>query len=758
MTHVGSENCGIHVRNNQFILNAKFSSYAFRVAPDGDLEHLHWGMPLSPDDNLDYLINGDAVAFDAGVKNARLREYGDAGTGDYRLPSFRLRYLDDGSSISPLVFSGYDLYENGLKRAFDDSVPHFRVHENAHSLVVHLKDELKQFEVDLIYTIFCDHDSLTRHVTFRNKGQHRVVLEEVNSAIVDFPNAPHDRPYHLTHLSGSHARERMVVTKQLDLGLTGIESRRGASSHQHNPFLIVSEGTASETDGQHYAFGLVYAGSFRAMTEVNQKGFLRVSMGIQPDGFRWILEPGKHFQTPEVVLSYSANGMGELSRRLHRLIRQSILPGAMQSQWTWDSPRPILINSWEAMYFGVSEGRVMHELVHPAKPMGLDMVVLDDGWFINRYDDARALGDWEVDRQKFPRGLEGLADSVNSTGLMFGIWMEPEMISKESELYRQHPDWCVHAKGRQRTESRNQLVLDLSRDVVQDFIVASVSKVLRESRATYLKWDFNRHLTEMGNEVLDVEHQGEFLHRWVMGLYRVWYRLTTAFPHVLFESCSGGGGRYDLALMYFTPQVWTSDNTDAVARVAIQYGSSFLFPFNAMGSHVSAVPNHQLHRSTPLVTRHIVAMSGMLGYELDLQKQSPQARETISKFIQWFKRDVEPVVLAGDVYRLTSPFQRTNLQAPQVTAWMTVLSSTTRAVVYTVLTSYVESIIKPARIRLQGLDPKRQYDVDGVFRVDQEGVKREYLGRFSGAVLMAAGLMVQFWVDADAAMFILNSH
>ncbi|KAI3645450.1 hypothetical protein MP228_008378 [Amoeboaphelidium protococcarum] len=754
-----------------FHIRMQQSSYVIRVTEDGQLENLHWGGPVESADDIQYLNKDyEAKSFDAGNKNARLSEYSDYGTGDYRIPSFRLKYSDDGSFVSSIRYLNHSI---GDHVDIPDYIPHFRSNVNGSDsgntihqrqqqvLTIWMQDQLKGLTVKLVYQAFLDLNLIARHVEIINNGHHDVTLHEINSFTADLPPASYDGPYHFTHLSGSWGRERQMVSHKLDLGVVGIESRRGASSSQHNPFMVVSRGELNENFGEHYAFALVYASSFKAQVEINQYQTLRVQMGIHPETFEWTLKPGEQFQSPQSLLGYSQNGMGPLSRDMHRLIRRAILPSTNQSIWSPEKPRPVLVNSWEAMYFFCSEEAIMERLVEPATKLGIDMVVLDDGWFLNRNDDKHSLGDWFVDKDKFPNGLDGLSKKIHDKGLLFGIWMEPEMVSVQSRLYQEHPDWCLHVNGRNRTESRNQLVLDLSRVEVQDFIVQSVSRVLRESSADYLKWDFNRDLTEIGSNLMGAENQGKVLHMWTLGLYKVFHRLTSAFPHVLFETCSGGGNRYDLAMMYYSSQIWTSDNTDAIARTQIQWGSSLAYPFNVMSAHVSAVPNHQLQRSTPLSSRHFVAMSGMLGYELDLAALDEREQEAIKKYIQLYKSVVEPVVLNGDLYRLSSPFPQARVnQVPQLSSWMVVLPDKTQAVVYSILVSWHELISRSHRIKLQGLDAKLSYKVVMYQRqfasVSVPSFKAVQLGTRHGSTLMNAGLIVELLADADAFLFHLQ--
>jgi len=452
---------------------------------------------------------------------------------------------------------------------------------------------------------------------------------------------------------------------------------------------------ATEDYGEVYGFSLVYSGSFLAQAEVDQYGIARVGIGLQPFNFQWLLEPGESFQAPEAVLVRSSQGLGGLSRTYHRLYRTRLCRGEFR-----DRKRPILINNWEATYFNFNADKIK-EIAYAGKELGLELFVLDDGWFGKRDNDDSSLGDWVEDRRKLPEGLGKLGKDITAMGMEFGLWFEPEMVSPESDLYRKHPDWCLHVPGHKRSLARQQLVLDLSRKDVCDYIVESVSSVLSSAPITYVKWDMNRNMTEIGSALLPPERQRETGHRYILGLYDVMERIVSSFPHILFESCSGGGGRFDPGMLYYMPQTWTSDDTDAVERLKIQYGTSIVYPASSMGAHVSAVPNHQVHRSTPLETRGHVAMSGNFGYELDLTKLSEEEREDIRKQVTEYK-ELRMLIQYGDFYRLLSPFEGNE------TAWMFVSDDKKEA-----FATYFRVLAEPnpplRRLRLKGLDPVKSY-------------------------------------------------
>ncbi|HET7028862.1 MAG TPA: alpha-galactosidase, partial [Candidatus Limnocylindrales bacterium] len=506
-----------------------------------------------------------------------------------------------------------------------------------------------------------------------------------------------DADWTLVRLSGTWARERHVVSERLTPGRHGVASTRGHSSHEHNPFLLLRRESTTEEHGEAIALSLVYSGNFLAEAEVDQFGTTRVRAGINPETFAWLLEPGAAFQSPEAILAWSGSGLADLSDGLHDLFRERLARG------TWrDRPRPILVNNWEATYFDFDEAKLL-QIAADAHELGIELFVLDDGWFGRRDDDTSSLGDWFVDRRKLPNGIDGLARKVEALGMRFGLWIEPEMVSRRSELFQAHPEWAIGVPGRERTEGRNQYVLDMGRPEVVDHLAGVLSDLLGGAAISYVKWDMNRSITEPFGLDLPPDRQGEFFHRHILGVYELYRRLTEAFPDVLFESCAGGGGRFDPGLLAYAPQAWTSDDTDAVERLAIQWGTSLAYPLSSMGAHVSAVPNHQVGRVTPLATRAAVAFFGVFGYELDVTRFSEAERREVADQVAFYKAHRE-LFQFGRFRRLVSPFSGDG----NVTAWMVASDDRREAIVgtYVVLNRPSPG---PLRIRLAGLNPGIRY-------------------------------------------------
>jgi alpha-galactosidase len=690
-------------------------------------------------------------------KSSKLLEFSDCGTGDFREPSFKVRYDSDGSTVAPLEYSKHRIFKG--KPAMPNYMPGLYVESpsEATTLVVEMVDRVTDLKISLYFTVYHEYDVITRRSVASNDGDKVVCLAHLVSTTVDFDA---ESRFYMTQLSGGWARERQIVTRKLDDGLTVIKSSRGASSHQFNPFLVISpDREPNEKGGECFAFCLVYSGNFLATAEVSEYRRLRVNLGINPEGFTWELEPSSRgidastFHSPEVIMSYSNSGTGGMSRQLHRLFRERLIPAA----WRYKIP-PVLLNTWEAAYFNVSHDIVM-DIARKAATAGIELLVLDDGWFGKRNDTYSGLGDWTPNMRKLPHGLHGLAKEVNELGMKFGIWVEPEMVSMDSELYRQHPDWCLHVPSRARTTGRNQLVLDFSRPCVRDNIFEQLRTMLASANIEYVKWDMNRHLTEVFSQDWDARRQGEISHRYMLGVYEVFSRITSAFPEVLFESCSGGGGRFDAGMLFFSPQVWTSDNTDALSRVRIQYGTSLAYPACTMGAHVSTVPNHQTLRSTTVKTRSLIAMSGTFGYELDPRLMVESDIAEIQTYISLHKC-IAPLVYEGDMYRLWSPFDSDS------GAWMFVSRDKGRAVVIATNVRRDVGRLEP-RLRLDGLVPEMVYNVEelcpgtmarnpdtGAIDYEPRGVYQ--YGRIlslSGATLCRAGLPIKFMFDADSVVF-----
>eukprot|EP00871_Galdieria_phlegrea_P003330 jgi/Galph1/3999/GphlegSOOS_G2659.1 len=699
-------------------------------------------------------INWQKLDPDVIGKNTQLLEFADQGTGDYRSPSFQVKY-EDGSTLSPVYYFRHAIIKG--KSEMPNYFPNVYLNDSkeATTLVVELHDFVTGLIVEIHYTVMHKYSAVCRHVVIKNNGDFSVSIQRVMSCTVDFDTDD----YYLTHLSGSWARERQVIQSHLQDGIALFHSGRGASSHQHNPFAIISRGVPNEEQGHAFGFCLLYSGNFQFEAEISETGRLRVNLGLNPQGFTWNLEPGESFCSPECVMVFSNQGTGGVSREYHRLFREHLIP----QRWHNFIP-PVLINTWEAVYFNITH-EVVVEVASKAKDLGIEMIVLDDGWFGHRNDTTSSLGDWYPDSEKLPYGLVGLSQQLHSMGLQFGLWVEPEMVSRDSELYGLHPDWCLHIPARGRTVGRNQLVLDLSRACVRDYIFEQLSKILSSCKIEYIKWDMNRHLTEVFSQDWPASRQGEIGHRYVLGVYELLGRITEAFPHVLFESCSGGGGRFDAGMLYFTPQIWTSDNTDAVSRIYIQYGTSLAYPVCCMGTHVSTVPNHQTLRSTSMKTRSLVAMCGTFGFELDPRQLSEDENVEITAYIKLYKT-LAPLIRQGHLYRLWSPFETSS------GAWMFVQDDGNHALVFAFNIRREVGRLLP-RLLLRGLYEDKVYQVEelcpgklvrnidtGAIMLDPRGVYQYGENKkllLSGRTLSYAGLPVKFVFDADSVLFELKA-
>ncbi|MBS6398263.1 MAG: alpha-galactosidase [Clostridiales bacterium] len=618
-----------------------------------------------------------------------LQEYPWTGQGDFRSPALEIMTGDGDGVIRP-VYEGFRIFDGKPALA---GLPSLYVEEEseAKTLELILWEERLQARLHLFYTIYRDHDVVARHAVLENCGAEPFSIERMLSFSMDLP----EDDYEVLTLGGSHAHEKNMYRRPVCADAIVTASRRGTSSPQASPFIGLLRSSTTEESGEAIGISLVYSGNFRGSVEVDQYRTLRVQLGINPEGFGWKLAPGEAFTTPEAVMVCSTEGIGGMSRIYHEVFRKRLVRGVYR-----DQPRPVLLNSWEAMYFDISEEKLL-SLAREAKELGIELLVMDDGWFKGRNTETTSLGDWTPDPVKFPSGLDGMIDRICDIGLRFGIWFEPEMISEESSLYREHPDWVIRSSCYRPVESRYQWVLDLSNPRVCEYLVDAVSGILKNRKITYVKWDMNRHLTDPGSLYLGRERQKELSHRYVLGLYQVLEELTGRFPEVLFESCSSGGGRFDAGMLYYMPQTWTSDNTDAVCRLGIQYGTSIQFPAVTMGAHVSASPNHQVGRETPLSTRFHVAMSGNLGYELDVTALSEEERKALAEQTACY-RELRETIQFGSFYRIRNPFEGNDA------AW-SIVSEDGK----TVVLMYFRVLSKPAYavpvIRLCGLDQNGSY-------------------------------------------------
>ena len=628
-----------HIYNNQV-------SYIIQILRNDQLGQLYYGKKIKDRTSFGRMLQVQSRILAPCVYRGNLdfslevikQEYPSYGTGDYREPAYQL-LVDDGSRITDFKYKTHTIY--GGKKQLENLPATYGVEEEVTTLEIIMYDEKIACEMKLRYHIFEEYPVITREVSFENKGASPVVLERAMSASVDF----YDADFELLQLDGAWSRERHVNIKPITSGTQGVSSIRGASSASHNPFIALKRKNTTETEGEVYGFSLVYSGNFLAQAEVDCYNVTRVLMGIHPFEFQWTLNQGESFQTPEAVMVYSDTGLNGMSQAYHSLYRNHLVRGFWK-----DKVRPILINNWEATYFDFTESSIL-KIASKAKQLGVELFVLDDGWFGERNNDGTSLGDWYVNTDKLPNGIEGLCEKINDLGMKFGLWFEPEMVNEISDLYSKHKDWIIGVPGREHSYGRNQYVLDFSRKEVVDYIYECMAKILHKTNISYVKWDMNRNITEAFSLGLPKNRQREFYHRYILGVYDLYERLTTEFPKILFESCASGGARFDPGMLYYAPQAWTSDDTDAIERLHIQYGTSMVYPINSMGSHVSAIPNHQVNRKTSLKMRGDVAYFGTFGYELDVTKITPEEEMEIFEQIKFFK-EYREVIQFGDFYRL----------------------------------------------------------------------------------------------------------
>jgi len=686
--------------NRLFTLHTRNTTYQMKADRHGVLLHTYYGPRLGGGD-LSYLVRYADRGFSPNPNEAGEdrtysldtlpQEYSTCGVGDFRLPSIEVEQ-PDGSLVTDLRLT--DWAEERGKYALE-GLPAFRGREEeARTLHLYLEDPPTGLVVRLSYGVFEDCDLITRAVAVYNQGEAPVRLRRCASLCLDFQGGDFD----LLTFDGCHTRERGLSRAPLRPGVQSVESIRGMSSHHHNPFVVLCEHNADEDHGVCYGAALVYSGNFLAAAERTYLEHNRLTLGLNPHHFCWTLEPGERFTAPEAALVCSSSGLGEMSRQYHRAIREHLIRDPPEGQ-----RRPVLINNWEATEARFDEEKLV-SIARAAAPLGIELFVMDDGWFGKRDDDTSGLGDWFVNTRKLPGGLEALVSRIKELGMSFGIWIEPEMVSEDSGLYRAHPDWALRVPGRPQSRSRSQLVLDFSRKEVRDHVYGAIKAVLDSADISYVKWDMNRSLTDVWSAALPAGRQGEVFHRYVLGVYDILERMRRDFPHMLVEGCAGGGGRFDLGMLYYTPQIWCSDNTDAVDRLSIQYGTSFCYPVSAMGSHVSAVPNAQTGRAVPLETRGVVSMSGTFGYEMDLAAARSEEKEAMKGQVAFFKEHYE-LIQRGDYYRLTG------LDGP-FTAWEQVSPDRREALVSLVFG--VNHASAPFRtLRLKGLDPEVPYRVNG---------------------------------------------
>lgn len=716
-----------------FTLQTKQSTYQLGIGKYGYLLHLYYGTKVEGED-MSYLIYKDDRGFSGnpyetymeeeqaflnGIKPDDSRsysmdtypqEYTTFGSGDFRSSCLAVKFAD-GSQTTELRYRSHRIYRgkyalSGLPAMWGD--------ENEwDTLEITLKDPYSGLETVLLYGVLEAYDIITRAACIVNRSLEPVYLERALSMCLEHPDANLD----FISFYGRHNMERQLLRRPLRHGRQSVGSVRGTSSHHYNPFIILCEPDANEDYGGCYGMSFVYSGNFLAEIELDQINQTRLVMGIHPEGFCWKLNSEESFTTPEVVLSYSPAGLAALSQNYHQAYRNHLIA----SRWSRER-RPVLINNWEATKFDFDDQKLL-AIAKEAKDLGIEMLVMDDGWFGNRDHDRRGLGDWFVNEKKISNGLKALIDSVNELGMKFGIWVEPEMINEDSELFRKHPDWCLGVPWRRGVYSRSQRVLDISRTEVRDYLFDAIGAVLDSGNIEYVKWDMNRSLTDVWSAELTPERQGETGHRYVLGLYELMERFRQKYPNILFEGCSGGGGRFDAGMLYYMPQIWCSDNTDAIDRIRIQYGTSFGYPINAVGAHASVVPNQQNGRVTPLVTRGVVAMAGTFGYELDITQMTDAEKQCVKDQVAEFKRYYD-VIQYGRYYRLTDPEEQ-----PYFAAWSFVGEDQAKALVFVVVV-HAQANAPALRFKAKGLDPDRIYTVSGLNL------------QVSGAALMHGGLVL----------------
>ena len=693
-----------------FKLDTLDSTYAIGIR-EGYLIHLYYGKKIPDDNLLDLPFRGyfatispknvhvDDYKFSLDVQPM---EYSCNGSGDYRLAALSIKD-SMGRTTTDIRYLDHKIYDGkpklkGLPATYcnDDS--------EAQTLELITIDKFTGAKVTLYYTAFANYSVVTESVKVENTGKETFEIEKVASCCVNFPSMD----YNMINLSGVWSRERRVITRHLAHGIQSVASKRGSSSHNHNPFVALVDDKGGEDFGDAFGFNLVYSGNFSADIETDYLDCTRLVMGINPIDFTWVVEPGDEFQSPEVVMVYSDSGMGKMSRTFHDLYNNNLIRG----EWK-NKKRPLLINSWEGSGFDFDQETLVR-YAKEAKKLGIELLVMDDGWFGHRDSDNSSLGDWFVNESKLKGGLTKLIERVNAEGVHFGIWYEPEMISEDSELYKAHPDWCVHVEGREQSPARQQYVIDMTRQDVRDCIFNQMYDVLSKNNIAYLKWDYNRAITEPASVMLDARHSKEFFHRFILGTYELMDRITSAFPHILFESCAGGGGRFDAGMLYYMPQAWASDNTDPIERLTIQFGTTMCYPASSMGAHVSACDR------TGIETKAAVAMAGTFGYELDPKEMSEEDKEKVKEQVKDYHRYYN-VIHFGDLYRIIAP-----TDDEFKCAWEYVAKDKSEALLTVVIKNRAPHDF--LLIKMKGLDPEKMYrdETDGEI--------------YSGALLMNAGI------------------
>ncbi len=726
---------------NSFRLDTPNSTYSIFINERGYIGHAYYGSKIGEDDvsyltrNMEYGFSGNKIFREKGMfLDFFPQELPTEGLGDYRESA--LAVCDsEGHNAIELKYKSHKISAGakelpGLPAVFGGT-------EDCSVLELTATDDILGAEVTLIYTVFEKIDAIVRSVRIKNNGTKPFYIKKALSLALDIDNDNFD----MITLHGSWARERHMERHAVHMGKQGVVSMRGETSHQEHPFIALLDHNADWDSGRVYGINFIYSGNFVADVQRNQFDNIRAVMGINPEGFTWKLENGEVFDTPQAVLVYSDSGLNAMSRTFHDLYREHLIRSPYKK-----ADRPILINNWEATYFNFDTDKLI-DIAREASKDGIEMLVMDDGWFGHRSFDDSSLGDWYVNEDKIKGGLKHLVDEVNKLGMKFGIWFEPEMISPDSDLYRAHPDWAIQIPGREPGMSRQQLVLDITRKEVENYTYESVAKIIRSANIEYVKWDMNRQLTDIGSVALPADRIGEFYHRYVLAVYRLQERLLTEFPKLLLENCSGGGARFDPGMFFYSPQIWCSDDTDAIERLAIQEGTALVYPLSTMGAHVSVCPNHACGRVTPFKTRGYVALSGTFGYELDITKLPPEERAMIPGQIALYKK-FSPLVREGDYYRIASASEN-----HEYDCWMSMSRDKKQALV-TFVQLYNHPNYKTRMIKIPGLNADTLYTITWP---DEDKEKFPPM-QLTGATIMNAGIPVRRdWGDYQGQLIYLES-
>ncbi|MBF6977984.1 alpha-galactosidase [Aerococcaceae bacterium zg-BR22] len=687
----------IEINNNQeFHLSNKYISYVFRVMEKTNiLEQLYYGKKINHYDNFDFLIEREIRTGNNFIEDDYTTSFEHIkqempvyGTSDFRYPGIDLTY-ENGDNIAHFEFIDYKISKGReKKRGFPRT---FAKDTELEILTIILKDKYSDLILELDYGLYIDIPVISRQARLINNNEFEIELNQLMSLSLDFPN----EHFEWLHLDGAWARERHVKRNKIQPGVQHISSTRGASGHMYNPFLAIIAPDTSENKGVAVGISLIYSGNFLAQIECDNFDILRIQIGINPFKFLWVLKPNEVFETPEAVIVYSDLGLNGMSQTFHNLFTNHLINQKWKKQLS-----PILINNWEATYFNFNEDKIL-EIANSAKNIGIEMFVLDDGWFGSRDSDYGSLGNWSVDRKKLPSGIKGLVNKIHGIGMKFGLWFEPEMVSKDTSLYKNHPEWIIGNPKKNISHGRNQYVLNFADPAVVENIFNQIDAILTEGKIDYIKWDMNRYISEIYAQGWEKKFQGEVFHRYILGVYELYERIIEKYPNILIESCAGGGGRFDPAMLYYAPQTWASDNTDAIERIKIQYGTSIVYPISSIGSHISEIPNHQVGRETTLKIRSDVALFGTYGFELDITKLSSNELFEIKEYILEYKK-FRRLIKNGVFFRLHSPFE------DNITSWMVVGDNQSEALVGIYQTLAIPND-KYHRIKLTGLIPNRKY-------------------------------------------------